>query len=529
MSYDVVIVGGGTSGSVLAGRLSEDPGRSVLLLEAGPAPGRPADFPADSTDGTTLRAASVRSSLTWEYPVKLTDTHTQSVVRGKILGGSSSVNGGYFIRAQPADFNRWADRGGQQWAYDRVLPRLCRMENDLDFGHQDQHGGAGPMLVKRPWTQTPNRSVDAVFTAAALEAGYPSEPDKNSRSAPGIGSVPSTVVDGIRHNAAMQYILPAHARPNLSVRGRARVVKVRIHCGRAIGVEIMTGTHTRSELVEAGEVVLSAGALATPQLLLLSGIGDPDQLQQVGVKPTVSSPGVGRNLSDHPDISLNLRFNRDALDLHSSFNSEPLGSGFSTALHFSVSESAGIGDLELMLSSTPNSPLFNQRPPEEARADEHLLMLGLQRPASRGSLTLNSADPMHTGSISYGFLSSPGDRAGLRAGVRKTFQLLSASPFAETLDRHPQLDSQKSNEEILDSDDLLDLWIESSIGTKLHTCGGACMGPGSDPNAVVDQYGRVHGVHGLRVADLSILPTVPSRGPANTAVFIGEHAAEFME
>ncbi|WP_150462736.1 mycofactocin dehydrogenase MftG [Nesterenkonia ebinurensis] len=526
MKYDVVIVGGGTAGSVLAARLSENPERSVLLLEAGPAPRSRSEIDDAAANGTSLHAASTASSLTWQFPARLTASRSVTAVRGKILGGSSAINGGYFVRARPEDFDYWSAVGDTTWSYDQALPLLGRMETDLDFGNHPQHGASGPMLIKRAWTAVPAEGLNAVFAAAARAAGHTYNADLNDAASHGVGPVPSTVVNGVRHNAAMQYLFPVLDRPNLKVIGATRALSVKIRKGKAVGVECAVDSGSRQSFFEAGEVVLSAGALSTPQLLMLSGIGVPDQLRSISVAPVVETRGVGRGLSDHPDLALNLEVSARAL-CSTPQGSQP-GPGFSAALHFSAETTGTAHELELLIATTPSHELFGG----EARQDEvqeHLLMLGLMTPTFRGSLRLRSADPLQMPSIDYNYLHTAADWAALRAGVRRTFQLLGQPAMQEVLLRTPRLERNRSNQNVLDNEHLLDAWIANHIGTRFHTSGGAQMGPEDDPESVVDTQGRVHQVQGLRVADLSILPKVPRRGTANTAVFIGELISDFMK
>lgn len=525
MRYDTVIVGGGTSGCVVAARLSENPERSVLLIEAGPVPRNPPETHNDAVNGTSLRAAHPSSPLTWHYPARLTASRSAAVVRGKILGGSSAINGGYFIRPRPEDFDHWASVGGSAWSYDHALPLLRRLETDLDFAHHAQHGSSGPMLIRRPWTTDPTGGLDSVFATAAEAAGHPCSSDLNGTASFGFGSIPTTMVDGIRRSAAMQYLLPILDRPNLKVLGKTRVLSVKINQGRAVGVDCANAAEGTSQFIPAGEVVLAAGALSTPQLLMLSGAGDPDDLRAVGVRPAIDAPGVGRGLSDHPDITLNLEVSQDALPAITR-NHQP-GPAFSTALHFPAERTGTKNALELLITSTPNHKLFGSEAPQHG-TQEHLLMLGLMSPASRGSLRLRTADPFESPFIDYNYLDAAGDQTALRAGLREILHLLTDSAMQEVFVSLPRLSGDMPNEEVLDDDDLLNRWISDHIGTRFHTSGGARIGPVDDPESVVNQRGQVHQVQCLRVADLSLLPSVPCRGTANTSVFIGELISDFM-
>ncbi|NEE00473.1 mycofactocin dehydrogenase MftG [Phytoactinopolyspora halotolerans] len=505
MTYDVVVVGGGTAGGPLAARLSEDPDRTILLLEAGPVPADDA-VPAEVRDGTTLRAAVPGHPLTWSYPALLAPSRPYTVVRGRMMGGSGAINGGAFVRARPEDADGWARRGNDEWSYGRVLPVWRELESDLDHGATDVHGGSGPMPVLRAPQQSPAAEA---FHAAAVDLGFGEEPDKNAPGAPGVGPLPRTVVAGIRRNAAMQYLASARHRPNVAVRGDTRALRVRVECGRTTGVEVETAG--RGEFVEAREVVLACGAIGSPHLLLLSGIGPAEKLTALGVPVVADLPGVGRDFTDHPQLVVEWR-------------GRPPGAvgrpeTFVTVLDFASPGGPAQGDLEILLCEQPIRDLLTGVP---GGTGGGALLVSLQGPESRGRISLRSADPYVPPRIEYRYLSEPVDRVRLRHGLRTAVALLRSRAFAGVVDGLVDPGAAA----VGDAD--LDRWMDAQLGTAIHLCGSARMGPADDTGAVVDQYGRVRGVSGLRVADTSILPTVPSRGPGATAVLIGELIARFM-
>jgi len=498
----VVIVGGGTAGAVLAARLSEDPLAHVTLVEAGSI----ADTPAELRDGASLRALGSEHPANWGYRGWLQPSRSQIVPRGRILGGSSAINGGYFIRARPQDFARWADVAGLEWSYDRALPLLKKMETDLDFGDQASHGDSGPIKVRRPSQSGP---LATLFTRAAQELGFVLEPDKNLYSGEiGVGPVPSNIIDGDRVNTAMAYLSDARHRPNLRIIGDTRVLRVRIEHGKAVGVDTEHGA------IDADEVILAAGSVATPHLLMLSGVGPAEQLNKFGIG-IVSDLPVGENFSDHPNLSLGWHSAESLVEPAERY-------AFPTALNFDSSGSSGDfvdGDLEILLSVKPMRILQDPSVPLQSgeEGDELHFIVSLQSPVGRGRLSLASGNPLVQPRIDYDYLQDDIDKARLRVGVRTAADLLHSSAFEGHFLRFASL-----TEEILEDDERLDAWITTNLSTAIHLSGTAPMGP------VVDWQGRVHGVDALRVADTSMLPMVPSRGTFNVAVFIGEFIAHHM-
>ncbi|MGY1601195.1 mycofactocin dehydrogenase MftG [Geodermatophilus sp. SYSU D00815] len=479
--FDVVVVGAGSAGCPLAARLA-DAGRRVLLLEAGPADA------ADVRDAATLRAAAPGHPANRRIAAVLTPGRTVAVPRGQVVGGSSAVNGGYFVRGTRADFDGYAAAGNDLWSADAVLPAFRRLEADADFGHLPGHGADGPVPVRRP----PPAPLAEAFAAAAEELGFPGEPDKNADGVAGYGPIPRNVADGVRVSTALAYLAPR--RPRLPVRAGVAVRRVLVERGRAVGVQTDAG------VVRAAEVVLSAGAVFSPHLLLLSGIGPADDLRRAGIPVVVDLPGVGACATDHPDVYLPWRPARPAPP------APPLHSALNT------------GDLELQpwLASFAAAGLDPARP-------DLVVRVALQRPEGRGRLRLDPRDPAADPVLEQSYLTEEADRRRLREGVRLADALLRAPAVAPLVAARTGPDDA-----VLADDAALDRWIRASLGTAVHLCGTARMGPDGDPGAVVDQSLRVRGVEGLRVVDTSVLPRVPSRGPAATAVMVGERAAELF-
>ncbi|GAA1872260.1 mycofactocin system GMC family oxidoreductase MftG [Pseudonocardia ailaonensis] len=467
--YDVVVVGAGSAGCALAGRLAARGDRSVCLVEAGPE-----SSPPDVTRVASLAATAPGHALNWAYAATLIRDRTVAVPRGRVVGGSSAINGAYFVRAVPQDFADWAVPG---WS----LPEVARFytAEDLDLGY-----GSGPLRVTRP-AGALLAPVTTPFLEACAALGYPAEPDKNAGGPPGAGLIPSNAVDGVRVNAATAYLPPpwgtAPAHP-LTVLGGTRALRVLVEGGRAAGVETTEGP------IRGGEIWLCAGAVGTPTLLMHSGIGPAPVLSAAGVPVRQDLP-VGAGFSDHPSVYLPFRWpggpiHPDAVAGQASLN---LDSGSDPA-----------GDLEILLYARPFVP----------DGDLHL-MCALQHPESRGDLTITSADPLAPPHLDHRYLRTEADRRRLRAAIRVAADLLRcAGLWRSTPDGF-----------MLGNDRRLDGWIAEVLTTSVHLCGSAAMG------RVVDESLHVLGVDGLRVADTSVLPTVPRRGPAATAVMLGERAA----
>ena len=495
--FDVVIVGAGSAGCALAARLTENTSRTVLLLEAGGDLTGPGD---QLLDASAMVGAAPGHAANWSLTAKVTGSRTVSVPRGKVMGGSSTVNGGVFVRATADDFDNWASLGNDQWSFASVLPFLRRLEDDLDFPDDELHGKGGPIPVIRARSNDLH-PISAAFETACADLHFPNEIDKNVPGLPGWGSLPRNIVDGVRINAAQAYIDPNRHRPNMTIESRVTARRVTFRDCRATGVEIERGGTV--ETVHGDEIVLCAGAVMSAHLLLLSGIGPADKLGDHALDVVVDLPGVGTRCHDHPQIFL----------------------GFTPSAPMSRAR-AGIVEvaLDTVVDGAPVSlmpylsPMADLVPGSGASATELVLGVLLERATSAVQVSLASADPRRPPTIDYHSLASSIDRERLTAAIEIGLSIIDSTAMRDLGIRR-----------VSPGAGALDSWITDNITTAVHMCSSAPMGPDTDAMAVVDQYCRVRGVEGLRVVDTSVLPTAPSRGPAATAVLIGERASAFFD
>jgi choline dehydrogenase len=473
----------------------------VLLLEAGRDFVGPTSFPADLLDASTMVAAADGHAANWALDARLTESKRIIVPRGKVMGGSSTVNGGVFVRATSDDFDRWAALGNHEWSFAKVLPFLRRLEDDRDFPADEFHGSGGPMPVTRA-TGSQQHPLSQAFVEACDDLGFPAEPDKNTPAIPGHGPLPRNIVDGVRLNAAMAYIAPNRDRPNLTIESEVSAQRVVFTGSRATGVEV-----ERSGVVQmfsGDEIVLCAGAVMSPHLLLLSGIGPAQQLRRHGITVVADLPGVGARCRDHPQMFLGFEASRP---LPRSMGRGVVEVGLDTV----------VDDVPVALMPYLTS-MAELVPGSGASSVELVVGVLLERATSCVDISLVSADPVHAPAIDYHSLESATDRAHLKAALEIATTIID-SPAMRGLGLRRTSPSEGTD---------LEAWIDDNITTAVHLCSSAPMGPDADPMAVVDQYCRVRGVEGLRIVDTSILPTAPSRGPACTAVLIGERASAFF-
>ena len=529
-TFDYVVVGAGSAGCVMAARLSEDPKVSVLLLEAG---GQ--DSHVHLKMPVAFLKAVMAPAFNWGYwtePEPHMNGRRLPLPRGKVLGGSSSINGMFYMRGHPLDFDQWAQMGAAGWSYADVLPYFKKMETSWR-GEGKHHGGSGPVQVMPIGARY---VLHEPLMNAAVGAGFNNSDDLSAEVPEGFARGEATIDKrGRRVSAATAYLRPAMRRPNLEVRTGALAHRIVIENGRAVGVDYERGGER--QVAHAGrEVILCGGAYNSPHLLMLSGIGPAEHLREIGVEVVADRPGVGGNLSEHATVSMefeatrpvtflkHLRFDRLVLSVlrWAVFGTGPLATQLNSCnVVIRTREELDRPDIQVMA----NPIRFDAKIwfPWLTPRQGHLFWAGIValHPRSRGWVRLKSKDPRELPAVTLNLLSDPQDLATLRAGIRAARRIYRTPPQGELTG------AERLPGEQVQSDEALDAFIRETNYVSMHPVGTCAMGMGAE--VVVDSQLRVIGVEGLRVIDASVMPTVPGANTNAAVIMIAERAADLIK
>lgn len=526
--FDYIIVGAGSAGCVLANRLTEDPDVSVLLLETGGS-----DKSIFIQMPTALSIPMNTKKYAWQFhsePEPYLNNREMHCPRGKVLGGSSSINGMVYVRGHARDFDEWQEHGAEGWDYQNCLPYFKKAE-DWAFGADEYRSKDGPLAVNNG--NNMQNPLYKAFIKAGVDAGYMETSDSNGFQQEGFGAMHMTVKNGVRWSAANAYLRPAMSRPNLAIKTGVQVSKVLLEDKRAIGVELYEKNNIARFFVNK-EVLLSAGSIGSPHILQLSGIGNNETLSAAGIETQHELPGVGENLQDHLEFYFQYQCKKP-LTLNSKLG--PLSklaigvrwilfkTGLGATNHFEscgfIRSKEGVEWPDLQYHFLPAAIRYDGKSAFEGHGFQ--LHIGHNKPKSRGWVKVKSSDPFTSPQIQFNYLQHQDDIEAFRACVRLSREII-AQP---AMDEYRGQEIQPGKDIV--TDEQIDAFVRDAVESAYHPCGSCRMGAEDDDMAVIDSQMRVRGLQGLRVIDSSVFPTIPNGNLNAPTIMVAERAADIIK
>jgi len=527
-TFDYIIVGAGSAGCVLANRLTEDADTSVLLLETGGS-----DKSIFIQMPTALSIPMNTKKYAWQFhtePEPYLNNREMHCPRGKVLGGSSSINGMVYVRGHARDFDEWQELGATGWGYQHCLPYFKKAE-DWAFGADDYRSKDGPLAVNNG--NNMQNPLYKAFIKAGVDAGYMETSDYNGFQQEGFGAMHMTVKNGVRWSAANAYLKPAMGRPNLTIKTGVQVSKVLLEDKRAIGIELYDNSSTARFFVNK-DVILSAGPIGSPHILQLSGIGNSDTLSAAGIETQHELPGVGENLQDHLEFYFQYQCKKP-LTLNSKlgpFSKLAIGvrwilfkTGLGATNHFEscgfIRSKEGVEWPDLQYHFLPAAIRYDGKSAFAGHGFQ--LHIGHNKPKSRGWVKVKSSDPFTPPKIQFNYLQHQDDIEAFRACVRLSREIVEQP----AMDEYRGAEIQPGNDIV--TDEQIDAFVRDAVESAYHPCGTCRMGAEDDDMAVIDPEMRVHGLQGLRVIDSSVFPTIPNGNLNAPTIMVAERAADIIK